>query len=88
MLTYSTVSMIGHENVKHHFLAIKERVGIAKRWNEDIKTLKLDLVLHGRDGTGKSHSFLHQLVTIFVYSLLLYSFIRPHAPVLKIVHSI
>lgn len=48
------MSMVGHEDVKAHFLHVKDRLDVAKRWREDIRQLKLDLILHGNHGTGKS----------------------------------
>lgn len=44
------MAMIGHERVKEHFLAVKERASIAGKWNEDPRDLKLNLVLYeGQD---------------------------------------
>lgn len=56
----SIMSMVGHEQVKAHFLDVKATVEAAKRWGEDVKRLKLDLILHGNDGTGP-YSTLHSL---------------------------
>lgn len=50
----SLMSMVGLEAIKAHFLDVKQRVEAAKRWGEDMKTLKLDLIMTGRDGTGKA----------------------------------
>lgn len=51
------MSMIGREQVKAHFLAIKERVDVARRWGEDTRALNFNLVLHGseNDGTWAIH---------------------------------
>lgn len=46
------MAMVGHEEVKAHFLTVKTKVEVAKRWGEDMKDLDLDLVLHGNSGTG------------------------------------
>jgi len=46
------MAMVGHEEVKAHFLAVKAKVDVAKRWGEDMKELDLDLILHGNHGTG------------------------------------
>lgn len=44
------MAMIGHERVKEHFLAVKERASISGKWNEDPRDLKLNLVLYeGQD---------------------------------------
>lgn len=48
----SLMCMVGNEEAKAHFLAIKDRVEAAKRWGEELKDVKLDLILHGKDGTG------------------------------------
>lgn len=40
------MTMIGNEDVKAHFLAVKERMAVAKKWNEDPRKLKFNLVLH------------------------------------------
>ncbi|KAF4452058.1 nfx1-type zinc finger-containing protein 1 protein [Fusarium austroafricanum] len=61
------MSMIGIEEVKSHFLRVKERVEIAKRWKEDMRNIKLDMVLHGDDGTGKRR--IAQLYAEFLYSI-------------------
>lgn len=50
----SVMSMVGLEAIKAHFLDVKQRVEAAKRWGEDMKSLKLDLIMTGRDGTGKA----------------------------------
>lgn len=47
------MSIVGCEKVKQHFLDVNQRVRLAKEWHEDLKQLKLDLVLCGRDGTSK-----------------------------------
>lgn len=47
------MSMIGIENVKSHFLWVKNRVDVASRWNKNPSDLTFDLVLRGNDGTGK-----------------------------------
>jgi hypothetical protein len=47
------MSMVGHEQVKAHFLAVKEKVDTAKRWNRSIKDWTFDLLIHGRNGTGR-----------------------------------
>ncbi|KAG7413428.1 Protein CfxQ-like protein [Fusarium oxysporum f. sp. rapae] len=44
--------MVGHEQVKAHFLAVKEKVDIAKRWNKSMKDWTFDLLIHGRNGTA------------------------------------
>lgn len=46
------MAMVGHEEVKAHFLTVKTKVEVAKRWGEDMKDLDLDLTLHGHSGTG------------------------------------
>lgn len=48
----SLMSMVGLEPVKARFLEVKERVAAAKRWGEDMKDVKLDLVICGQEGTG------------------------------------
>ncbi|KAK8115636.1 hypothetical protein PG984_012138 [Apiospora sp. TS-2023a] len=61
------MSMVGHEQVKAHFLDVKARVEAAKRWGEDVKSLKFDLILHGSDGTGKRR--IAQLYAEFLHSI-------------------
>lgn len=46
------MSMVGHEKVKAHFLAMKMRMDMAKRWKVDVEEPKADLILYGNDGTG------------------------------------
>lgn len=53
------MSMVGLEQIKAHFLAVKDRVDVAKRWKEDMKSINLDLILHGNDGTGQYLLFSH-----------------------------
>ena len=48
------MSMVGHEEVKAHFLFVKERYEMAKRWGEDLDQLDHHLVLQGKAGTGKA----------------------------------
>lgn len=47
------MAMIGHERVKAHFLAVKERMAIAQRWQEDVKALSFNLVLNKGNQTGE-----------------------------------
>jgi hypothetical protein len=54
------MGMIGHEPIKAHFLWVKERVALAKQWNEVLKELNLDLVIYGSDGTGELEWPTHQ----------------------------
>ncbi|VUC31534.1 unnamed protein product [Clonostachys rosea] len=61
------MSMVGLEQIKAHFLAVKDRVDIAKRWKEDIKGISLDLILHGNNGTGKRR--IAWLYAEFLYSI-------------------
>ncbi|KAH7224184.1 hypothetical protein BKA60DRAFT_667905 [Fusarium oxysporum] len=61
------MSMVGHEQVKAHFLAVKEKVDIAKRWNKSIKDWTFDLLIHGRNGTGKS--MIAQVYAEFLHSI-------------------
>ncbi|KAI1108453.1 P-loop containing nucleoside triphosphate hydrolase protein [Nemania sp. NC0429] len=61
------MSMVGHEQVKTHFLDVKARMEGARRWGEDVKGLDFDLVLHGKDGTGKRR--IAQLYAEFLYSI-------------------
>ncbi|KAJ0270442.1 hypothetical protein COL940_011676 [Colletotrichum noveboracense] len=44
--------MVGLENVKAHFLAVKARVKASKQTGDEHQKLRLHLVLHGNDGTG------------------------------------
>ncbi|KAK7743081.1 hypothetical protein SLS62_010714 [Diatrype stigma] len=60
------MSMVGHEDVKAHFLHVKNRLEVAKRWGEDISRLKFDLILHGNAGTGKKR--IAQIYAQFLYS--------------------
>jgi hypothetical protein len=46
------MAMIGHERVKEHFLAVKERVALARKWNEDPRSLNLNFVLHEGQAIG------------------------------------
>ncbi|KAI0378946.1 P-loop containing nucleoside triphosphate hydrolase protein [Hypomontagnella monticulosa] len=62
------MSMVGREEVKAHFLAIKSKVkGKDGKRSPDFEKLRLHLVLQGRHGTGKSSiaslyaEFLHSL---------------------------
>jgi hypothetical protein len=57
------MAMVGHEKVKEHFLAVKARIDVAKRWNEDIKTINMDLFLQGNDGTGRFSNFIIRYMT-------------------------
>ncbi|KAK7224940.1 hypothetical protein V2G26_012943 [Clonostachys chloroleuca] len=61
------MSMVGLEQIKAHFLAVKDRVDVAKRWKEDMKSINLDLILHGNDGTGKRR--IAWLYAEFLYSI-------------------
>ncbi|EWZ90783.1 hypothetical protein FOWG_08357 [Fusarium oxysporum f. sp. lycopersici MN25] len=61
------MSMVGHEQVKAHFLAVKEKVDTAKRWNRSIKDWTFDLLIHGRNGTGKN--MIAQIYTEFLHSI-------------------
>lgn len=47
------MTMVGLENVKAHFLAVKAKFKAGKQAHAGHK-LRLHLVLHGKDGTGKS----------------------------------
>ncbi|KAK1497388.1 hypothetical protein CCUS01_13175 [Colletotrichum cuscutae] len=47
------MSLVGLENVKAHFLAVKARVKESKGTDPGLSKLRLHLVLHGKDGTGK-----------------------------------
>ncbi|KAG5758311.1 hypothetical protein H9Q72_013557 [Fusarium xylarioides] len=47
------MSMVGHENVKAHFMAVKHKVDDAKRSNKILNDCSFDLVLHSNDGTGE-----------------------------------
>lgn len=49
-----TMTMIGNEDVKAHFLAVKDRMAVARKWNEDPKDLKFNLVLRGSQDIGGS----------------------------------
>lgn len=46
------MTMIGNEHVKAHFLAVKDRMAAAQKWNEDPKDLKFNLVLRGCQDIG------------------------------------
>lgn len=46
------MAVTGHERVKEHFLAVKERATQTRKWNEDPRSLKLNLVLYGFQGIG------------------------------------
>jgi hypothetical protein len=48
------MSMIGLEEIKAHFLAVKDRVKASKSDDSESTELRLHLVLQGKDGTGKS----------------------------------
>ncbi|WKT45181.1 CbxX/CfxQ [Fusarium oxysporum f. sp. vasinfectum] len=61
------MSMAGHEQVKAHFLAVKEKVDTAKRWNRSIKDWTFDLLIHGRNETGKN--MIAQIYTEFLHSI-------------------
>ncbi|CAG9984232.1 unnamed protein product [Clonostachys byssicola] len=61
------MSMVGLEQIKAHFLAVKDKVDAAKRWKEDVKSINLDLILHGNDGTGKRR--IAWLYAEFLYSI-------------------
>ncbi|RKK19981.1 hypothetical protein BFJ65_g6689 [Fusarium oxysporum f. sp. cepae] len=52
---------------KAHFLAVKEKVDTAKRWNRSIKDWTFDLLIHGRNGTGKN--MIAQIYTEFLHSI-------------------
>ncbi|KAF4425779.1 hypothetical protein CGGC5_v006284 [Colletotrichum fructicola Nara gc5] len=45
------MTMVGLENVKAHFLAVKARVKASKQTGDEHQKLRLHLVLHGNDGT-------------------------------------
>ncbi|KAJ0276262.1 hypothetical protein Brms1b_011587 [Colletotrichum noveboracense] len=59
--------MVGLENVKAHFLAVKARVKASKQTGDEHQKLRLHLVLHGNDGTGKKS--IAQLYAQFLYSI-------------------
>ncbi|KAL9567858.1 hypothetical protein ACKAV7_008161 [Fusarium commune] len=61
------ISMVGHEQIKAHFLAVKEKVDIAKRWNKSMKDWTFDLLIHGKNGTGKN--MIAQLYAEFLHSI-------------------
>ena len=46
------MSLVGQESFKAHCLWVNDRWKIAKRWEEDTKSIKLDLMLRGQDETG------------------------------------
>ncbi|KAK2007331.1 hypothetical protein LZ32DRAFT_52805 [Colletotrichum eremochloae] len=48
------MAMVGLEKVKAHFLAVKDRVKASSSTDPGLAKLRLHLVLHGKDGTGKS----------------------------------
>lgn len=48
------MSMVGLEEVKAHFLAVKARVKRSKADGTELANLRLHLVLQGKDGTGES----------------------------------
>lgn len=47
------MTMIGHEQIKAHFLAVKERMAMVRKWNEDPRGLRLNLVLHKGPDIGE-----------------------------------
>ncbi|KAE9570775.1 hypothetical protein CGMCC3_g13229 [Colletotrichum fructicola] len=61
------MTMVGLENVKAHFLAVKARVKASKQTGDEHQKLRLHLVLHGNDGTGKKS--IAQLYAQFLYSI-------------------
>ncbi|KAM0351001.1 hypothetical protein ACHAPU_002779 [Fusarium lateritium] len=61
------MSMVGHEKVKEHFLSVKDRVDIAKRWNKSLSEWSFDLVLRGGNGTGKRR--IAQIYAEYLHSL-------------------
>ncbi|CAH0057679.1 unnamed protein product [Clonostachys solani] len=61
------MSMVGHEKIKAHFLAMKLRMDMAKRWKVDVEEPKADLILYGNDGTGKRR--IAQIYAEFLYSI-------------------
>ncbi|KAI1078946.1 P-loop containing nucleoside triphosphate hydrolase protein [Whalleya microplaca] len=61
------MSMVGHEEVKAHFLSVRDRFDLARKWGEDISRLRFDLILHGNHGTGKK--MIAQIYAEFLYSI-------------------
>ncbi|KAK1851998.1 nfx1-type zinc finger-containing protein 1 [Colletotrichum chrysophilum] len=61
------MTMVGLENVKAHFLAVKAIVKASKQTGDEHQKLRLHLVLHGNDGTGKKS--IAQLYAQFLYSI-------------------
>ncbi|KAF5507905.1 Stage V sporulation protein K [Colletotrichum aenigma] len=60
------MTMVGLENVKAHFLAVKAKFKAGKQAHAGHK-LRLHLVLHGKDGTGKKS--IAQLYAQFLFSI-------------------
>lgn len=75
------MAMVGHEEVKNHFLAVKARVEVAKRWNEDMKQINIDLFLQGNNGTGE---FFH-FCWIPTWSLTLMNRQKENCPTLRLI---
>ncbi|RGP72016.1 nfx1-type zinc finger-containing 1 [Fusarium longipes] len=61
------MSMVGHEEVKSYFLSVKEKVTTLKRWNKNLSDWNFDLILEGRDGTGKRR--IAQVYAEFLHSI-------------------
>ncbi|KAL3305646.1 methyltransferase domain-containing protein [Colletotrichum asianum] len=61
------MTMVGLENVKAHFLAVKAKVEANKQADTRHKKLRLYLVLYGKDGTGKKS--VAQLYAQFLHSI-------------------
>ncbi|VUC35400.1 unnamed protein product [Clonostachys rosea] len=61
------MSMVGHENVKAHFLAMKMRMDMAKRWKVDVEEPKADLILYGNDAPVKRR--ITRIYAKFLYSI-------------------
>ncbi|KAI1057219.1 hypothetical protein LB507_002226 [Fusarium sp. FIESC RH6] len=61
------MSMVGHEQVKVYFLSVLDKLSISKRWDKSLDEWSFDLVLHGKDGTGKRR--IAQLYAEFLHSL-------------------
>ncbi|KAF4832582.1 Stage V sporulation protein K [Colletotrichum siamense] len=61
------MTMVGLENVKAHFLAVKAKFKASKQAHAGHEKLRLHLVLHGKDGTGKKS--IAQLYAQFLFSI-------------------